>query len=120
MIEGPFLCSHDAHPALNVLRKLTVPAVVLCERCGKPEGAHSQDNYCRTGKGGSWKPGLTTGGDPHAVEAANRYAPGVVGANATVLPGRAVGDWAVIGAGAVVTHDVPLGEVWVGNPARPL
>lgn len=41
-----------------------------------------------------------------------------VGVNASVLPFRRVGKGARIGAGAVVTHDVPAGEVWVGNPAR--
>ena len=43
-----------------------------------------------------------------------------IGANATILPRVKVGDWARIGAGAVVTKDVPAGETWVGNPARPL
>lgn len=42
------------------------------------------------------------------------------GINATVLPYRRVGKGARIGAGAVVTHDVPAGEVWIGNPARPI
>lgn len=43
-----------------------------------------------------------------------------VGANATVLPFRRIGEGAHIGAGAVVTRDVPAGETWVGNPARRL
>lgn len=43
-----------------------------------------------------------------------------VGANATVVPGIRVGEGAVIGAGAVVTHDVPAGAVVVGVPARVL
>lgn len=43
-----------------------------------------------------------------------------VGLNATVLPMLTVGDGAVIGAGSVVVKDVPAGETWVGNPARPL
>lgn len=30
-----------------------------------------------------------------------------IGANATILPGVTIGEWAVIGAGAIVTHDVP-------------
>lgn len=41
-----------------------------------------------------------------------------IGAHAVVLPGVTVGCWAMIGAGAVVTRDVPdYGLVW-GNPAR--
>jgi acetyltransferase-like isoleucine patch superfamily enzyme len=43
-----------------------------------------------------------------------------VGINATVLPYRKVGDGAVVGAGAVVTRDVPSGVTVVGNPAREL
>ena len=41
-----------------------------------------------------------------------------IGANATILCGITVGENAMIGAGSVVTKDVPAGEVWVGNPAR--
>jgi UDP-2-acetamido-3-amino-2,3-dideoxy-glucuronate N-acetyltransferase len=41
-----------------------------------------------------------------------------IGANATVLPGITVGERAVIGAGAVVTRNVPPESVVVGNPAR--
>ena len=41
-----------------------------------------------------------------------------IGAGATVLPGVRVGRHAVVGAGAVVTHDVPDYAVAVGNPAR--
>lgn len=41
-----------------------------------------------------------------------------IGANATILPGITIGDRAMIGAGAVVTHNVPPGAKVVGNPAR--
>jgi UDP-2-acetamido-3-amino-2,3-dideoxy-glucuronate N-acetyltransferase len=41
-----------------------------------------------------------------------------IGANATLLPGVTVGQFAMVGAGAVVTHDVPAYAVVVGNPAR--
>lgn len=41
-----------------------------------------------------------------------------IGANATVLCGITVGENAMIGAGSVVTRDVPAGELWYGNPAR--
>lgn len=40
------------------------------------------------------------------------------GANVTVLPGVRIGDGAVVGAGAVVTKDVPAGAVVVGVPAK--
>lgn len=41
-----------------------------------------------------------------------------IGANATLLPGVSIGRGALVGAGAVVVHDVPDGAVVVGNPAR--
>ena len=41
-----------------------------------------------------------------------------VGANATVVCGHTLGEYAMIGAGAVVTKDVPAHAVVVGNPAR--
>jgi acetyltransferase-like isoleucine patch superfamily enzyme len=41
-----------------------------------------------------------------------------VGANATVLPHRRIGSRAVVGAGAVVTKDVPDGATVTGVPAR--
>lgn len=43
-----------------------------------------------------------------------------VGLNAVVLPFRKVGHGATIGAGSVVTKNVPAGETWAGNPARPV
>lgn len=41
-----------------------------------------------------------------------------IGANATILGGLRIGAGAMIGAGSVLTRDVPAGELWVGNPAR--
>lgn len=43
-----------------------------------------------------------------------------IGANVTLCPGIIIGEAALIGAGSVVTHNVPPNEVWVGNPARKL
>jgi len=40
-----------------------------------------------------------------------------IGANATILPGVTIAEGAMIGAGAVVTRDVPPNAVVVGNPA---
>ena len=41
-----------------------------------------------------------------------------IGANATILGGIKIGDYAMIGAGAVVTKDVPAYALLYGNPAR--
>jgi len=41
-----------------------------------------------------------------------------VGANCTLLSGIELGESAVIGAGSVVTRNVPAKEVWVGVPAK--
>jgi acetyltransferase-like isoleucine patch superfamily enzyme len=41
-----------------------------------------------------------------------------IGANTTILPGVRIGTDALVGAGAVVTVDVPPGAVVAGNPAR--
>ena len=41
-----------------------------------------------------------------------------IGAGAIILPGVTIGQWAMVGAGAVVTEDVPEYGLAVGNPAR--
>lgn len=41
-----------------------------------------------------------------------------IGANATILPGVTIGESAMIGAGSVVTKDVPANMTVIGNPAR--
>ncbi len=41
-----------------------------------------------------------------------------IGGAAVILPGITIGDNAIIGAGSVVTHDVPDGVTVAGNPAR--
>lgn len=41
-----------------------------------------------------------------------------IGANATILPGLTIGNKAMVGAGAVVTRDVPPHAIVTGNPAR--
>lgn len=41
-----------------------------------------------------------------------------IGTSSTILCGVTIGENAIIGAGSVVTHDVPDNAVYVGNPAR--
>ena len=40
-----------------------------------------------------------------------------IGAHAIILKGVTIGKRSVIGAGAVVTKDVPDNQIWAGNPA---
>ena len=43
-----------------------------------------------------------------------------IGANATIVCGVTLGKYAMVGAGAVITKDIPDFELWVGNPGRRL
>jgi len=58
------------------------------------------------------------------VERKDQFAPtrvgrgATVGANAVVVCGHHLGEWCMVGAGAVVTRDVPDHALVVGNPAR--
>ncbi len=58
------------------------------------------------------------------VERKNEYRPTIIkrgasiGANATILCGITVGEYAMIGAGSVVTKDVPPYTIVYGNPAK--
>ena len=40
-----------------------------------------------------------------------------IGANSTILAGHTIGEYAFVGAGSVVTKDIPANTVWYGNPA---
>ncbi|MFD5087774.1 acetyltransferase, partial [Kitasatospora sp. NPDC058406] len=84
-------------------------------------GAHSQVHYNATvghdtvcGERVTVYPGGNVSGSVLLADAVT------VGSNAVVLQGRRVGTGAFVGAAAVVTRDVPPGEVVVGSPARPL
>jgi len=41
-----------------------------------------------------------------------------IGANSTIIAGNTIGENALIGAGSVVTKDIPANTVWFGNPAK--
>lgn len=42
----------------------------------------------------------------------------MIGANSLILPGVTIGDYAIVGAGSVVTKDVPPYAFFAGNPAK--
>lgn len=41
-----------------------------------------------------------------------------IGANASILAGKTIGRFAMVGAGSVVTKDIKDFELWIGNPAK--
>ena len=41
-----------------------------------------------------------------------------IGSSVTILCGLTVGARAIVGAGSMVTKDIPADEIWAGNPAR--
>jgi acetyltransferase-like isoleucine patch superfamily enzyme len=68
-------------------------------------------------------PGVTIANDPHPICAKCMQGPTIrrgarIGVNVTLLPHIVIGENALVGAGSVVTRDVPPGMVVVGSPAR--
>ncbi|MUG89176.1 N-acetyltransferase [Paenibacillus timonensis] len=41
-----------------------------------------------------------------------------IGANSTIIAGHTIGKYSMIGAGSVVTKDIPNNTLWYGNPAK--
>lgn len=62
--------------------------------------------------------GELKGGDDWVCEPTVIGRRAALGTNATILCGVTIGENAVVGAGSVVTKDVPAGAVVAGNPAR--
>ncbi|MCX7594265.1 MAG: N-acetyltransferase [Fischerella sp.] len=60
---------------------------------------------------------LQTDADWHVIQTRVKRRASI-GSNATILPGVTIGEKAIVGAGAVVTNDVPDRAIVVGVPAR--
>jgi acetyltransferase-like isoleucine patch superfamily enzyme len=41
-----------------------------------------------------------------------------IGANATIVAGHSIGEYALVGAGSVITKNIPAHTMWYGNPAK--
>lgn len=70
-------------------------------------------------------PGVTTANDPHPLCGLCMRGPTIkqgarIGVNVTLLSHITIGEGALIGAGSVVTKDIPPYVVAYGNPARPV
>ena len=72
-------------------------------------------------------PGVNTSNDNYVGRTEKRFDEykgitvkkgGRIGLNATILPGIVIGEDALVGAGAVVTRDVPTAKIVIGNPAK--
>jgi len=68
-------------------------------------------------------PGVTIANDPHPICSKCMQGPTIrrgarIGVNVTLLPLITIGENALVGAGSVVTADVPAGMLVAGNPAR--
>ncbi len=73
-------------------------------------GAHStfiNDRYPRSNRQDAW-----------TLEKTLVQKGATIGANATILCGVTIGEYAVVGAGSVVTKNVPAYTIVIGNPAR--
>lgn len=100
------------------------PGNVIADGCRIHAGSFLE--LVHLGKNVFIGPGVVFTDDPHPVNPSLRKHFGgakvadeaVIGANVTILPHVKIGKRAVVGAGSVVTKDIPDGEVWVGNPAH--
>lgn len=95
--------------------------VFLLGRCGIVIG----DNVVLSARtmvidGGLQTDGSNAAGSDHVDRPVEIGDGAWIGAGAIILPGVTIGSGAVIGAGSVVTKSIPAGEVWAGNPARPV
>lgn len=90
------------------------------------------DGECRIGNYVMFAPNVTVSTTGHPIHPSYRdkgaqfSLPVVIedhvwiGANVVILPGVTIGENSVIGAGSVVTHDIPANTVAFGSPCRPV
>lgn len=117
-IEGPFFCDYGVNIKIGDRVFFNFNCIIL-DTMPVTIGDH-----CMFG------PGVQIYTPLHPMKAADRntgleYAKEVVignsvwvGGNVTILPGIHIGDNCVIGAGSVVTRDIPANSFAAGNPAR--
>ena len=70
-----------------------------------PNATIMNDKYPPSGNSNLWR----------IVEIGNCV---VIGGGSNIVAGVSMGDNSVLAAGATLTHDIPVGEVWAGNPAK--
>jgi acetyltransferase-like isoleucine patch superfamily enzyme len=98
----------QVHAGTIITCDITLGAFVILNR-------HSDVSHdCRLDDFATLAPAVTLAGAVHVGEGAD------LGARSTCIPGVHVGAWSVVGAGAVVTSDIPERVTAVGVPARVL
>ena len=118
LIEQPFYCDYgynieigeDFYANVNCVildgAKVTFGRnVFIAPNCGFYTAGHPLD-IAQRNSGLEYARPITVGNDVW------------IGANVAVLPGVTIGDGCVIGAGSVVTRDIPAHSLAVGNPCR--
>ncbi len=70
------------------------------------------DHHCTIGAHCHIAPGVHLGGNVKIGEGS------FLGIGTVVIPGRRIGEWSIVGAGSVVTRDIPSNVTAVGLPAR--
>jgi maltose O-acetyltransferase len=117
-IESPFICDYGYNIEigsnlyvnhnciiLDGAKVVFGDNVMIAPHCGFYTAGHPLDAECRNA-GLEYAYPIQVGSDVW------------IGGNVVVLPGVTIGDNTVIGAGSVVTKDIPSGVVAVGNPCK--
>ncbi len=117
-IEPPFFCCYGTNITLGAHTYINMNCSFI------------DDGSITVGEGTMFGPGVVIATVGHPIKPGMRrymYTDPVVigkncwiGANVTICPGVTVGENVVIGAGSVVTRDIPANVVAVGNPCKVL